>query len=162
MKILKNNYNEMVNKNIKQVKHYPRKLICEECRSELEYEKSDLRIGEFGCLYLDCPCCGRDNIIDDEDGITLTANNIEFPTHFFHTLAEEGNGVVDRCNTDEIRIEIKRAISYFRKNKDEFHWCSWSGNLYVSVNRYSGDNSYDVTVSNDFYSVDIPFEEEDY
>ena len=49
------------------------------------------------------------------------------------------------------------------KNKDEFSWGGHlTGNLYINVHRYSGDEMYEVTVSNDFYHTDIPFESEDY
>ena len=105
MKVLKNNYKEFqdcVEKLQKtMIKPYPRKLVCENCGSELEYEESDLRMGALGCMYLDCPCCGRDNMLEEnENTITLTANNVEFPTHFFHTSKE--NGAVD-VSDDEIK-----------------------------------------------------------
>ena len=64
MKILKDNYKKSsADEDVKKIKSYPRKLVCEKCNSELEYEESDLRIGALGCIYLDCPCFGRDNIL---------------------------------------------------------------------------------------------------
>lgn len=164
MKILKDNYAKNIVNNItkdKQIKPYPRTIICENCESTLEYEKSDTRIGSLGSVFLDCPLCGCENILEgNEQELILTVENIEFPIHFWHTSKE--NGAVDRCNTDEIRKEIKRAIKYFRKNKDEFSWQTWCGNLFVLVLRYSGDENYEVYVANDFYSTDIPFQSEDY
>jgi hypothetical protein len=162
MKVLKNNYSiteTVKTETIKQT--YPRKLICEECGSELEYMKPDMRMGAMGCMYVDCPLCGYGNLLDDNEyNIDLTTDNIEFPIHFWHTSKE--TGALDRCNTDEIRHDLKRAIEYFRKNKNEYDWHTWSGNLYVQVHRYEGDEIYDVVISNDFYSVDIPFEDADY
>ena len=162
MKVIKNNYTEASAKEkIKKIEPYPRMLICEECHSELEYEKSDLRIGALGCVYLDCPCCNRDNLIDGhEDTITLTIDNIEFPIHFFHTSKE--NGAVDVCNNDEIKKRIKNAVEYFRKNKDEFSYITECGNLSLVVYRYEGDEDYQVMLTNNFYSTYIPFEDEDY
>lgn len=158
MKVLIDNYTKL---NIyEDTMTYPRKFICENCRSKLEYEKEDLKIGTLGCAFIDCPLCGCSNIIDDEDGITLTVDNIEFPTHFYHVSKE--CGAVDRCNAEEVKKEIKRAIEYFRKNKNEFDFFSLCGNLFVTVHRYEGDESYNVVVSNDLYDVDIPFETEDY
>ena len=162
MKVLKNNYNEAnIKKEVKQVKPYPRTCLCEECHSELEYEESDLRIGELGLVFLDCPLCGKDNALDDnENSITLTMDNVEFPVHFHHISTE--TGAVDICNNEKIKERIQKAINYFRQNKEEFVWTGESGNLYVAVYRYSGDEDYYVVVSNNYYSTYIDFESEDY
>ena len=161
MKVLKDNYKKATVEEVKKIEPYPRKLICEECRSELEYEKSDLRMGALGCMYLDCPCCGRDNMIEEnENTITLTVDNVEFPTHFFHTSKE--NGAVDCCNNEEIKNYIRRAIEYFRKNKEEFAWEGESGNLHIAVFRYDGDENYEIIVTKNYYETYIPFEDIDY
>ena len=162
MKVLKDNYEKDVKKEIKQIEPYPRKLVCENCNSELEYEKSDLRMGVLGCMFVDCPLCGYDNMIEDnEESIKLTVDNVEFPVHFFHTSKE--NGAVDCCTNEEIKKNIRKAITYFRKNKEEYDWGGHLyGNLYIHVHRWSGDEMYEITVSNDFYTTDILFEPEDY
>lgn len=162
MKVLKNNYQPTnVEPEAKRVEPYPRKTICNECGSELEYEKSDIKIGVYGAVMVNCPCCGHDTMIDShEDELTLTMNNIEFPVHFYHTSKE--NGAVDVCNNDEIRKRIQDAIKYFRKNKDAFVWQSESGNLFLVVYRYDGDHDYTVILTDNFYSTYIPFENEDY
>ena len=162
MKVLKNNYETYETKEEERVvKPYPRTHICDYCRSELEYDKSDLRVGALGAIYLDCPLCRKENMLDDhEDSITLTKDNIEFPTHFWHTSKE--NGAVDCCTNKEIKKCINVAIDYFRKNKDEFAWYSASGNLHVTVFRYDGDEIYNVIVTKDYYETDIHFEIEDF
>lgn len=163
MKVLVDNYkkNDYVEMNNKYIEPYPRKMMCECCESELEYEKSDIKIGAFGCAYIICPLCGSKNFLDDgENELTLTRDNIEFPTHFWHTCKE--NGAVDRCNNIEVRNDIKRGIEYFRKNKAEYHWDTQCGNMYVSVRKLEGDECYEVIVSNNYYSTSIPFEAEDY
>lgn len=140
---------------------YPRKLVCEECESELEYEESDMCMGVFGCMHLKCPLCGYENMLDNnEHNINLTVENVEFPTHFWHTSKE--NGAVDCFNNEIIKKYIKDAIRYFRLNKDEFAWCSGSGNVTIHVYRYTGDEEYYVVASGDYYSTYIPFEVEDY
>lgn len=160
MRVLKNNFEE---NNIKYTKYepYPRKMLCEYCGSELEYDESDLYMGAFGCMHLDCPCCGEDNMLDPhEKNIILTKDNIEFPTHFYYTSVE--NGAVDCCNNNEVRKYINQGIDYFRTHKDEFSWNCATGNLCVYINRYEGDGMYDVMITNNYYSMDIPFEKEDY
>ena len=161
IKILKDNSKNIEVKEEKYIEPYPRKLICEGCQSELEYDESDLVMGEYGCMYVDCPICGEHNmLVDNEKSITLTVDNIEFPVHFHHVSVE--TGAKERCNTEEIRYELCRAITYFRENKEETDWHTWSGNLFVFVHRWSGDEEYEVVVSKDFYNMEIDFEDEDY
>ena len=163
MKVLKDNYNtiEMTSDTTKQIEPYPRKIICESCRSELEYEESDLRMGIYGCMFVDCPLCGRDNMLEEnEHSITLTVDNIVYPTHFYHTSKE--TGAVDCCNNEEVRKCIRQGIDWLRKNKEQFSWFVAYGNLYVRIDRYDGGESYEVIVTNNYYEMYIPFESEDY
>ena len=161
MRVLKDNYtNSNANTKKTQNNPYPRKMLCEHCRSELEYEKSDLRMGFLGCYHLDCPLCGRENMIDcHEDNITLTKGNVEFPVHFWHTSVE--TGAANSCNNENVRECINKAIQYFRENKNEYSWQTCYGNLYIAVYRYEGDKNYWVVVSNNYYDTYIDFEAED-
>ena len=161
MKVLKDNFTEEKVYIKKEISSYPRFHICDNCQSELEYEKSDLHMGFLGCMHLTCPLCGCENMMEENEGtITLTKDNVEFPTHFWHTSKE--TGAVDSCNNKEVRDCINKAINYFRLNKDEYNWFTCYGDLYVNVSRYSGDETYEVTVSKDYYETSIPFEAEDY
>ena len=158
MKVLVDNYNK--ESHIDNANTYPRNLVCEKCGSELEYNKEDVRIGVFGVAYLDCPLCNHENMTDDGDGIDLTVNNVEFPTHFHYTSKDKG--AVDCCNNEEVRKCIKKAIEYFRENKEEFYWFTEHGNLHVDVTRWTGDETYCVHVTNNYYTTYIPFESVDY
>ena len=163
MKVLKNNYNNTSHTEAKKtiVRPYPREWICEDCDSELSYEENDLTMGALGCVYLRCPCCGYENVIEDnENVIDLTKDNVEFPTHFFHTSKEMG--AKECCNNTNVKECIQRAIEYFRRNKEEYQWYTQTGDMYLNVNRYDGDESYEVIVSNNYYNTYIPFENEDY
>lgn len=155
MKVLKNNYNTVFAEDI------DKELICEMCESELEYEESDVTIGEYGCAIVACPLCGYKNYLEDgERDITLTVNNVEYPTHFHHVSKE--TGAVDCCTNKEIKNYIHKAIEYFRENKDETNWFCCTGNLYIDVSKWEGDENYWVVVSNDYYDTYIPFEAADY
>lgn len=161
MRVLKDNYKKEI-KAAAETEPYPRKHICEFCSSELEYEESDLRMGEFGCMHFFCPVCNSDNMLDDnEHNIVLTVDNIEFPTHFHHTSVE--TGAKDCCNNEEVKNWIRKAIEYFRNNKEDYDYGGHVfGNLYINVHRWSGDEMYEITVSKDFYTMEIPFDTEDY
>lgn len=163
MKILKNNFNGHNNEGYKkQNDSYPRNLVCVKCRSELEYNESDLEMGFLGCMYLKCPCCNYENMLEEnENSIILTKDNVEFPVHFYHTSYNNQN-IKHCCNNSEVKSCIKNAIDFFRDNKDEFAWATEYGDLYVVVYRLDGDQTYEVVVSNDFYTTSIPFDVKDY
>ena len=150
MRVLKNN--------LQKESDYPKTTICEYCGSELEYEKSDVEEGIFGCIYVKCPVCGKDTMTDEF--ITLTADNIKFPVHFNHMSKE--SGAKDICNEETIKEWTKEGVNYLRIHIDQFGWYRASGNLIVFVFRYDGDEEYEVMISNDYYEVTIPFQKEDY
>ena len=161
MKVLENNYNQDNTNKHEQVEPYPRKLICENCLSKLEYEKSDLIIGVYRASHLKCPLCGYANMLDgNENDVTLTKDNVEFPIHFNHTSTE--TGAVDTCNNEFVRECIQNGIDYFRKNKEEFVYYTGTGNTMIYIFRFDGDENYEVVVTNDYYSTYIPFEGRDY
>lgn len=162
MKVLKNNYKETINGHTNSViESYPRKLKCEKCGSELEYDREDLEVGVYGAMHVRCPLCEYLNMLDgNENDIKLTKDNIEFPIHFSHSSIE--TGAVDTINNDNIKKEINRAIEYFRQNKDEWHWYTAYGNMFISVDRFEGDEEYDITVTDRRWETYIPFEQEDY
>lgn len=162
MKVLKNNYKGIVTheSNVK-TNSYPRKLICGKCDSELQYDVEDLVEGVYGAMHVVCPLCGHSNMLDgDEHDVTVTKDNIKFPTHFHHTSVE--TGAVDNCNAEHVKKCVKEAIKYFRENKNEFAYTMSSGTTTVHVFRYTGDEEYVVVVSKDYYETYIPFEPEDY
>ena len=154
MKVLVDNYNTKDTEKL-------HKLTCEICSSELQYDQSDIEIGEYGLALIECPLCGRLNYLEDgEHDVTLTKDNVVFPTHFYHTSKE--NGAVDVCNNENVKKAINQAIEYFRQNKDAYNWCTMSGNLCVFIYRLDGDEEYSIWVTNNYYETSIPFEQEDY
>lgn len=156
MKVLKDNYTATV-----YVEKNNNKIVCEHCESELEYDNSDISIGTYGCAVVSCPLCGYKNYLDDgKYDINLTMHNVEFPTHFHYTSKE--TGAIDCLNNKEIKECICKAVEYFRRNKDENYWFTEFGNLYISVSRWEGDESYNVVVTGDYYETIISFEKEDY
>lgn len=159
MKIIKNNYDEN-QKNEPEVKEkYPKLYLCEECESEFEYDKDDMYYAEYGCAFVDCPCCGEKILLEDEGALTLTVDNVQFPDHFAWTSVR--NGAVDQCNNDTVKAYIKKAIRFFRKAPEEYVWSARTGNTNVTVFNCSDDGGYDVIITNDYYNTFIPYEAED-
>ena len=125
----------------------------------MEITEDDTSIGYLGSAYITCPCCSKKSFVDELDGITLTADNIEFPTHFFRASAEFGAAKV---GNQDVEGEIRRGIEYFRKNKDSHCWYTSHGELFLVMFRFPGDEEYWVVVTKDFYDTLIPFENADY
>lgn len=160
MKVLKDNYNSE-SYVYEFAEPYPRKVVCEECMSELEYDESDIRMGTYGCMYLDCPLCGCDILLDDnEHNLKLTKDNVQFPLHFHHTSKD--TGAVDTCHNEYVKQLIKEGVESLRYDKEGHACFSGSGNTMVFVFRFDEDEDYQVFVTNDYYSTYIPFESEDY
>lgn len=157
MRVLKNNYKPCIQK---EKQNYPQKCICENCESELEYDKSDINIGEYGCAFVKCPVCGIKTAVDlEEDEFKLTQDNVEFPLHFNHICTPKSK---DYFTNENIKHYIKEYINYLRKSGD--YYCGgWiTGNLFLSVTKLSEDEQYIIYTSNDFYETMIPFGKEDY
>lgn len=160
MKVIKNNYvnKEHINVDVQVPKTL--KIKCDRCGSELEIVEEDTYIGAYGAAYVICPCCGEDSMVEELDGITLTKDNIDFPIHF-HRTNKDLKGVKE-ISSDKIIKDIKKAIEYFRENKDEWHWYTSIGDTFLSVYRHPGDEDYFIVVAKDFYETNIPFELHDY
>lgn len=161
MKVLKDNYNKNAYNRMEEESYYPRKMFCEWCGSELEYDKSDIKHGFLGLVFVDCPLCSKRTIAeDDKNELRLTVDNVEFPTHFSCTSKE--TGAKETCTNEYVKECIYNGIKYFRENKDEFSWYAQTGDTRVTVTRWSGDEAYEVVVANRFYTTEIPFEGIDY
>lgn len=99
-------------------------------------------------------------MVDELPGITLTKDNIDFPTHFLRTKQRERD--VKKVTDQEVKNEIKRGIEYLRRNQEEYYWFTSYGDLFVVIFKYDGDEEYYVLVTRDWYDTNIPFEEDDY
>ena len=139
---------------------FPFKETCEKCGSVIEIESyDDLHVGALGCYYYDCPVCDKENMADHVDGITLTIDNLEFPVHFY----DFKNG--KEVSKDEIKEYIKKGVLKLRKNKAEDDcgmFYTATGDTFVLVKRYPGDEEYCVMVAKGYYHTNIPFQQEDY
>ena len=143
---------------IKNNSPYPRKLICEKCGSELEYDESDLEIREYGCAHVQCPACNFYNMLEDnEHSITLTEDNIQFPEHFHHVVYTGNEDVANICNNENVREYIKTAVNFLRYHpEEEYIGGHVTGNMYVLVLKNEEDGEFNITVSKDFYTMEIP------
>lgn len=146
--------------NKKENDSYPRRIICTECESELEYEENDLFMGSLGEMHISCPICNEKIALsDNEKNIKLTKDNVKFPEHFFNNSVE--NGAVD-ITDKKIEEDIRELIDFLRTNKEEFVTYTEHGDTHISVSRFPMDEDYHVVVAKGYYDTYIHFEKEDY
>lgn len=156
MKIIRNNY-----KSKKESNKATRSVICEcdKCGSELEVFQEDTHIGWLGAAFVTCPCCGKETMIDDLNGITLTKDNIEFPKHFLRT---NSNTVLYEIPDEKITESISDGIEFLRKHKEESYYIASLGDTEIAIYKVYDEQEYYISVSKDKYSTYVLFEEEDY
>ena len=151
MKIIENNFT----KNIKTLN-----VKCSNCESMLEIKENDAHVGWLGYKFITCPCCGRESIVYELDGITLNKDNIIFPTHF--SRSNKNLPDVTSIPDEEINKDICKGIDYLRKNKNECFYFATYGDLFLILMKEPESKEYYIVVTKDFYETYIPFEEEDY
>lgn len=145
---------------------FPIKATCEHCGSIIELEsENDFHEGYLGMMYFKCPCCKKEACVDHPDlDKKVTIDNLNFPDNFWHFDSTDGDGV--HVQDKEVTDYIKEAILRLRKNRfdddygDTFY--TGTGDTFVYVKRYPGDEEYMVVVAQNYYQTEIPFELEDY
>ena len=166
MRVIKNNVGKENNSIPVEPPDFPREETCEYCDSVIELEKKDTYIGEYGYVRWKCPCCGRNNSIDDLGGEELTPSHFHYPQHFTK-IDDEYNKIVYRQTDEEIENHIKDLIKYIRNDRDkgfkddDIRYAGTSDTL-ILVDRYSGDDEYYVVVAKDYQETFLKFEDKDY
>lgn len=150
IKIIKNNYKIQPNEEL--IKNNKIRIHCSECDSELEITEEDTHIGWMGARFITCPCCGEESMVDELDGITLTKDNVEFPTHYFSS-----NKAIS-IDDNTINKWVKECIEKFDHN-DENDWVRYigSGDTMVFVFKFDEDAGYNAYVCKNYYETFIPF-----
>lgn len=159
IKVIQNNFNQS-ELNKKEGMPLTVHTFCDYCDSELEVSKEDTHIGWLGAAYVTCPCCKRETMVDELDGITLTKANVEFPVHFRRTN-KDMDGVIE-IDKYKITEDVRKGLDYLKNNKDDPYWFTCRGDSFVKVFRNEEDDEYVVFVAKDFYLTEIEFQEEDY
>lgn len=156
MKVLKNNYPATLEKQtLENIE-----VECENCGSILEVNNKDTHIGWLGMEYVTCPCCNKDTVVEEFEGIEITAKNVNYPTHFLYVDKDQRDVV--HIDDEKINEYIQRGIEYLRINKDEYYWYTATGDCFVEVFRYEDDEEYYILVTNSYYESTVIFEEDDY
>lgn len=124
-------------------------VICD-CGTELEYSNEDIITGQFGCAYIVCPECQSSIWLENEEGKTLTINNIEYPKDF--SKYGDGNILFDY----EIQMLINDCLKVLDSSNENYGVYSLSaiGDSMVFVTKH--DDEYHVYVCKNYEETVIP------
>lgn len=120
---------------------FPKRIRCEKCNAELEYDKSDMFIGEYGLGYITCPCCN--------ETIPVTQERIKpiiFPDTFAHTDKSNAKDIDNKTIADYVE-EIRQELSGSAPGE----WAMrGTGNCLVFG--YKMEDDLNIIVTKDYYS----------
>ena len=135
------------------IKNNFERTSCQNCRSLLQVEPEDIYVGKHGYKCWRCPCCGEENYTDES--ITLTADNIEYPTHFY--LYGDGAKISD----EELTKWVRECASHIDKDCD--FWIHSSGDSFVLAYKSDEDLSeVTVVVAKNFGETEVEIPREMY
>lgn len=121
---------------MKIIKEDNKQIRCDDCRTLLEYDSSDVHQG-----YITCPWCGY--------GIYV-GNFISFPKDYrLNNGADIGN---ERINT-----YVKEGIEFLRNHQEAEHYYIGTGNTIICIFRNDELEEFNVYVCKIYYSTEIEY-----
>lgn len=133
---------KVIKKNEVETSEYPKRIVCEHCGAELEYDKGDEFVGLWGMKCITCPECNEDCFISD--------HRVEPPnwkTTFDHTNSNSAVAIDDK----EIQEYIDKC--YAKLTSDEWkpgdHYLMGSGDTMIFGVKY--EDEIRVFVTRDYY-----------
>lgn len=130
----------------------PNVVSCPKCKAKLEYEATDVDIGEYGIAYIKCLSCSQDIYLENSPhSIILTPENIEFPRHFC-SISPGANVLTDGT----INKLVKDCIDVLKKSSADIGEYAFIclGDTFVFAVKY--DDEYMINVARDYYMSSIP------
>ena len=114
---------KVIKKNEVETSEYPKRIVCEHCGAELEYDRDDEFVGLWGMKCITCPECNEDCFVSD--------HRVEPPnwkTTFDHTNSdsavaiddEEIQEMVDKCYERLMSPEWEAGEFYITMMGDTF------------------------------------------
>lgn len=129
---------------------YPKRVLCENCGANLEYEKEDEFIGWMGCKNVICPECG------DATFVTERVVKPTWNATFNHTSTEYGAKEIGNEKTQKYIDEV--VSSLVNCNEEFTHHVMVCGNTLV-VGIKCGDDGIDIYVTKDYYGDMLAMED---
>lgn len=120
----------------------PKRCVCENCESELEYEPRDVRVGWMGVEYVTCPECGVNTAVSEERKAKPT-----WPLTFHHTCKE--NGAIDLAE-ETVQDMVDKVVKALKESDDDYTYAMRSqGTVAVFGCKY--EDCIEVYVTKDYW-----------
>ena len=126
---------------------WPKRVICDECGAELEYDKEDVHIGWMGCEYVSCPACGSETMVGE--------CRVQPPTWketFLHTSTETGAVDIEDVKIQEYVDKAVKSLCSEKWKPGEFY-ATETGNLLVLGIKW--EDGVEVYVTKDYWEDSI-------
>ena len=130
-------------------KDFPKRIKCDNCQAELEYDKDDVFIGEWGMKYIHCPCCEENIPVSEDRYMPIT-----WPTTFQHTSKENAVEIDGERVSDYVE-EIKKKL--MSSEPGDYTMIS-TGDCFVFG--YKTEEEIEIIVTKDYYSDFIDLNED--
>lgn len=126
---------------------WPKRVMCENCRAELEIEADDVFVGEFGCHLFKCPCCNHNTAIDGmERDIPPT-----FKKTFWHTSVKNGSANTVHIEDNEIQKMINECVYNLISDDVEPGEFSMQGTGDTTVYAFKYEDCIEILVTQDYW-----------
>lgn len=118
----------------------PKRCVCEECESELEYSKEDMHVGYMGVMYVTCPVCDEEILVGAERKLSPTWP-ITFQQHTSETCTTP-NCVVNQL-IDKVICELQASTE-----ERDVLWMSQGGTMVLGCKNTEG---IEICVTQDYW-----------
>ena len=132
---------KVINRNETKEADYPKRIICDHCEAELEYNEEDEHNGLWGMKCVTCPVCGEDCFISD--------HRVE-PPNWKATFDHINSATAKELKNEDIQEYIDNCYKYLMNEaKPGDFYMMGSGDTMVFGFRY--EDTVDLYVTRDFY-----------
>jgi len=127
------------------------KLVDCDCGAELEYLPTDMYVGAYGAMYVRCPECDAEVLLNDEEQFLLTPENVSWPQHF--SMPDS-----DDLDVDDKTIQNWVSTCLKHLESDLYGYGSYvsmgSGNTRVWAEKF--EDEYAIYVTKSYAATSVP------
>ena len=132
---------KVISRNETKEADYPKRIICDHCGAELEYNEEDEFIGIWGMKCITCPECMEDVFVSD--------HRIE-PPNWKATFDHVNSATAKELKNEDIQEYIDSCYKYLMNEaKPGDSYMTGSGDTMVFGFRY--EDTVDLYVTRDYY-----------
>ena len=132
---------KVIKKNEVETSEYPKRIVCDHCDAELEYDKDDEFVGLWGMKCITCPECNEDCFVSD--------HRVE-PPNWKATFDHVNSATAKELKNEDIQEYIDNCYKYLMNvAKPGDFYMTGSGDTMVFGFRY--EDTVDLYVTRDYY-----------